>query len=74
MKDTEPELYKLAMVVFAVPPTEVQIERDFSDLKWIFTERRYNLSQARLEAILFLHLNKDLFYKINQKQVHMERL
>lgn len=71
MKDTEPELYKLAMVVFAVPPTEVQIERDFSDLKWIFTERRYNLSQARLEAILLLHLNKDLFYKINEKQIRM---
>lgn len=69
MKDTEPELYKLAMVVFAVPPTEVQIERDFSDLKWIFTERRYNLSQTRLEAILLLHLNKDLFYKVNEKQV-----
>lgn len=71
MKDTEPELYKLAMVVFAVPPTEVQIERDFSDLKWIFSERRYNLSQARLEAILLLHLNKDLFYKINEKQIRM---
>lgn len=24
MKDTEPELYKLAMVVFAVPPTELK--------------------------------------------------
>lgn len=71
MKDTEPELYKLAMVIFAVPPTEVQIERDFSDLKWIFTERRYNLSQSRLEAILLLHLNKDLFYKINKNQIRM---
>lgn len=71
MKETEPELYKLAMVVFAIPPTEVQIERDFSNLKWIFSERRYNLSQARLEAILLLHLNKDLFYKVNDKQIRM---
>lgn len=69
LKDSEPELYKLAKVVFSVPPTEVQIERDFSDLKWIFTERRFSLSQRRLEAILLLHLNKDLFYKISEKQV-----
>lgn len=71
MKNFEPELYKLAMVIYAVPPTEVQIERDFSDLKWIFTDRRYNLSQSRLEAILLLHLNKDLFYKVNEKQIRM---
>lgn len=69
IKDTHHELYEIAMVVFAVPPTEVQIERDFSALKNIFTNCRYNLQQARLESILLIHLNKDLFYKVNELQI-----
>lgn len=68
-KDTHRELYDLAMVVFAIPPTEVQIERDFSHLKCVFTDRRCNLNQSRLEAILLIHLNKDLFYKVNENAI-----
>lgn len=69
IKDDWPEMYELAMVIFCVPPTEVQIERDFSNLKCVFTDRRCNLIQSRLESILLIHLNKDLFYKVNQKQI-----
>lgn len=78
VKDTENELYQLAMAIFSVPPTEVQIERDFSSLKYIFSDRRDNLKQSRLEDILLIHLNKDLFYKVNAEdlealvQKHME--
>lgn len=69
MKNSEPKLYKLATVVFSVPPTEVQIERDFSNLKCVFTDRRSNLEQQRLEDIMLIHLNKYLFYKINEQQL-----
>lgn len=70
VKDCQNQLYELAMAVFSVPPSEVQIERDFSSLKFIFTDRRCNLTQARLEAILIIHLNKDLFYQVVQEQVN----
>lgn len=70
VKNTEVQLFELAMVVFSIPPTEVQIERDFSSLKFIFTERRCNLAQSRLEAILLIHLNKDLFYQVNEEEIN----
>lgn len=37
-----PELYKLAMVIYSVPPTEVQIERDFSKLNFVFLTAAVN--------------------------------
>lgn len=70
VKNTESQLFELAMVIFSVPPTEVQIERDFSSLKFIFTERRCRLTQSRLESILLIHLNKDLFYEVNKEQLN----
>lgn len=69
MKDKERIMYELAMAVYSVPPTEVQIERDFSKLKWIFSERRCCLTQSRLEDILLIHCNKDLFYKVNEEDL-----
>lgn len=62
-------LYDLAMAVYSIPPTQVQIERDFSSLGHIFTERRYQLSQARLEQILLIHFNKDLFFIVKEEQL-----
>lgn len=70
IKDEHPELYQIAMVIFSVPPTEVQIERDFSVLDFIFTKRRGNLCEDRLEEIFLIHLNKDLFYDVNQNEIH----
>lgn len=34
------ELYKVATTIYAIPPTEVQIERDFSKLEKILTKTR----------------------------------
>lgn len=64
-KEEHEELIELAMVVFCVPPTEVQVERDFSHLDHIFTDRRCRLTEERLDDILLLHLNKDLFFEVN---------
>lgn len=62
-------LYDLAMAVYSIPPTQVQIERDFSSLGHIFTERRYRLSQERLEQILLIYFNKDLFYVVKNEEL-----
>lgn len=64
IQDEQPELYQLAMIVFAIPPTEVQLERDFSKLNFIFSDRRCNLTEERLEDIMIIHLNDELFYKV----------
>lgn len=62
-------LYTLAKCIYAIPPTEVEIERDFSQLNFILTQRRQNLSEENLEAILHIHLNKDLFYVIKEAEL-----
>lgn len=64
VKDQNAEMYELAMAVFAVPPTEVQIERDFSKLNFVFTDRRCSLTEERLEDIMIIHLNDELFYQV----------
>lgn len=55
-------LYQIAMVVLAIPPTEVEIERGFSKLKHVFKQNRCNIDKERLEDVLLIHLNKDLFF------------
>lgn len=66
----ESMLYDLAMAVYSIPPTQTQVERDFSSVSHIFTERRYQLSQKRLENILLIHFNKDLFFNIKQEKIN----
>lgn len=65
-KNTFPELYKLAEVIFAISPTQAVVERSFSVLSHIFSSRRNQLSQELLECILVIALNKDLFYLVNE--------
>lgn len=55
------ELGKIANTIHAIPPTQSSIERLFSALNFIFSDRRYNLSQSLLENILLLHSNGDFF-------------
>lgn len=62
-------LYNLAMAIFAVPPTEVDIERDFSALKFILTDLRHNLSTETLADILTINLNKPLYLEINENEL-----
>lgn len=65
-------LYELAMALFSIPPTQVQIERDFSNLNHVFTERQCSLAQDLLEAILSIHLNKEVFYSIKHELMNIE--
>lgn len=68
-KFENPRLYEIAMILNAIPPTEVEIERDFSYLEFIYTPRRYKLSPDLLEAILIIHLNSDLFFIIKKEEL-----
>lgn len=65
-----PELYALATVVYSIPPTEVQIERDFSKLNYVFNDRRCSLIADRLEDIMILNLNTDLFYITKERELN----
>lgn len=69
IKQDNAQLYKLAMVVFAIPPTEVQIERDFSKLDYVFNDRRCKLAHERLEDIMIINLNPDLFYVVKHEEI-----
>lgn len=73
VKNTEVKLFELAMVVFSIPPTEAQIESDFSSLKFIFTERRCTLAQSRLESILLIHFINFTYSLLPSKSRTIER-
>lgn len=68
-KQTHPQMYKLAVIIFAIPPTETQIERDFSQLDYIFNSRRCGLTKERLEDIMLLNLNPDFFYAVKEEEI-----
>lgn len=59
-KNQRPEMYQLASVVFAIPPTQTTVERAFSTLAIILTSRRTRLNSDCLEDILLVRLNSDL--------------
>lgn len=62
-------LRDVANVIFAIPPAETEVERDFSALKFIFSDLRSRLSNQTLEDILCIHLNKDIYLKVNEKEI-----
>ncbi|XP_058833231.1 probable ubiquitin carboxyl-terminal hydrolase FAF isoform X2 [Topomyia yanbarensis] len=66
-KHTHRELHAVAMVVFALPATEVSVERAFSALALVLSDLRTGLSEDTLEHILLLKLNKDVFKKVMPK-------
>lgn len=63
------ELYEIASVIFAVPPTQASVERDFSALKFIFTDFRWNLAEDLLESLLIIHLNPDFYKLIKESEI-----
>lgn len=55
-----PELYKLASVVLAIPPTQCTVERAFSALAIVLSSRRAKLGDFVLADILLVRFNFDL--------------
>lgn len=57
---SNPVLYKLAVVVHAVPATQVSVERCFSVLKFILNDYRSCMRSDTLENLMLLKLNAGL--------------
>lgn len=68
-KDCNRELREVALAIFSISPSEVQCERDFSHLKRILSDLRSKLLPETLQNILTINLNKDIYLKVNDKQV-----
>ncbi|XP_055619659.1 uncharacterized protein LOC129764517 [Toxorhynchites rutilus septentrionalis] len=60
-KTTHPELYAVAMVVLSTPSNQVSVERAFSVLGIVLSNRRTQLAEDTLTNILLVKLNKALF-------------
>lgn len=67
---THPELYAVAIVVLATPSNQVSVERSFSALPLIMTDRRSRIGEENLGNILFVKLNKDLFDTAMKSSTH----
>lgn len=67
--DTNPELYKLASVLMALPPTQTSVERVFSALALVLTSHRTRLGDENLENILLVRLNHDLLVNNNLRTI-----
>jgi len=52
------ELKELALLLSALPPTQVSVERLFSSLKLLKSYTRSRLGEKVLNAMLFLRANK----------------
>ncbi|XP_062538553.1 zinc finger BED domain-containing protein 4-like [Armigeres subalbatus] len=63
-KFSSPRLYRLAMVVLAAPSTQVTVERLFSQLKYILTDRRMQLYGVSVHDIMILKMNPDLLIEV----------
>lgn len=65
-------LYELSSIIFAIPPTQASVERCFSALKFMLTDRRYNLAEELLESLLTIHLNQDEFYLVRDAELNAQ--
>lgn len=63
-KTVYPEIYLLSTIINAVPPTQTKTERCFSELNFVYDEKRSQISLVLLEQILLIRLNKDLVLTI----------
>lgn len=59
LKSDWPEIYRLASVILAIPPTQTTVERAFSALAVVFTSLRTKLSDKSLQDILLVRLNSN---------------
>lgn len=69
-KKEYPILFEIAMVILAIAPTQVTIERMFSAFGHLYNDYRTSLSQKLLEDILLICLNLDLLEVVNKEDIN----
>lgn len=60
-KSTHPDLHAVAMVLLAVPATQVSVERAFSALSLVLSDHRITLGEDILSDILIIKLNRVVY-------------
>lgn len=63
-KATHKDLFEVAAVIFAVPSTQVSVERAFSALALTLSDHRTSLGEQTLEDLLIVKLNLPVLDKI----------
>ncbi len=58
------DLKDVALLLFALPPTQVSVEQLFSMVKIVKSDLRSSLNEESLDSILFLRANKSIKIKI----------
>lgn len=61
MVDKDPELTKFALIILALPATQVTDERAFSALPLVLTSRRQNFSADKATELMLTKIKK-MFY------------
>lgn len=63
-KNFYPEVYELYVILAGVPCTQVEVERLFSALKWILSDRRNRMAAELISNILLIRCNWELVKQI----------
>lgn len=66
----DPDMFELAVTALAAPATQVSVERSFNALNLLLHPRRLNLSSQKLNDILLIKLNSELFDNVNFTEMH----
>lgn len=61
LKNNDPEIYELAMIILAAPASQVSVERAFSCLSLILTPRRTRLATSLVSAYVMISMNRNVF-------------
>lgn len=64
-KSEDNALYVLSQTVLAVPSSQVSVERAFSALGLVLTQKRTHISETNLNNVLIVKLNNELFEKVS---------
>lgn len=64
-----PSLYEVASVIFAIPPSQATVERSFSALNYLFSNRRCGLKPSLLEDCLMIKLNANIAQDVNERDL-----
>lgn len=59
-KNEFPQIYRLATILYGIPPTQATVERVFSHMAFVYNIKRAKLSTQTLENLLTIRLNKNL--------------
>lgn len=62
-----PQMFRLATVVYSAPSTQVSVERAFSALKLILTDHRQRLSDEHIQEIMMLKINPEMLPDVAKK-------